>query len=42
VCESIYVLDHGRVIAEGIPTELRKDPEVLRAYLGSHAEDVSV
>jgi branched-chain amino acid transport system ATP-binding protein len=42
VCESIYVLDHGRVIAEGIPTDLRKNPEVLRAYLGSHAEDVSV
>jgi ABC-type branched-subunit amino acid transport system ATPase component len=39
LCESIYVLDHGRVIAEGIPETLRKNPDVLRAYLGSHALD---
>jgi branched-chain amino acid transport system ATP-binding protein len=39
LCEWIYVLDHGRVIAEGIPETLRKNPDVLRAYLGSHALD---
>lgn len=41
LCEWIYVLDHGRLIAEGVPETLRKDPEVLRAYLGSHAVDVT-
>jgi branched-chain amino acid transport system ATP-binding protein len=37
LCEWIFVLDHGRLIADGIPETLRRDPEVLRAYLGSHA-----
>jgi branched-chain amino acid transport system ATP-binding protein len=39
LCEWIYVLDHGRLIAEGVPETLRTNPDVLRAYLGSHALD---
>jgi len=35
VAKYIVVLDHGQKIAEGIPSEVVKNPEVIRAYLGS-------
>jgi ABC-type lipopolysaccharide export system ATPase subunit len=34
----VYVLDHGEVIAHGKPDEVRRDEEVLRAYLGRNAQ----
>ncbi|MGO3780082.1 MAG: ABC transporter ATP-binding protein, partial [Enterococcus viikkiensis] len=34
VCERIYVLEYGRVLAEGDPDEIKNNPEVIKAYLG--------
>jgi branched-chain amino acid transport system ATP-binding protein len=35
VSDRVVVLNHGKIIAEGPPGEIQRNPEVIRAYLGA-------
>jgi len=39
VCDYVYVLNFGRLLAEGVPADIQRHPDVVAAYLGGEAPE---
>jgi len=38
VCDFVTVLDEGKIIAQGLPDDIKREPRVIKAYLGDNKE----
>jgi len=42
LCEDIYVMDYGEIIAHGTPDEIKINPKVIAAYLGEETNETAL
>jgi branched-chain amino acid transport system ATP-binding protein len=41
ICDRVVVIEFGKVIAEGTPEQVRRNPRVIAAYLGDGVESTA-
>lgn len=42
ICDRLYVLDEGEIIAHGTPSDIQEDPRVVEVYIGKGAANYSL